>query len=93
MSFMIEIDADTRLIDTPGVRRFIPDRIQKEEVISHMREFAPLEGKCGFGMSCSHRTEPGCKIMEAVAAGVIHEDRYESYLRICDNIEGKCDDD
>jgi ribosome biogenesis GTPase len=47
-----------------------------------MREFAPLEGKCSFGLSCSHRSEPGCKIMEAVAAGVIHEDRYESFLRI-----------
>ncbi|MDR2053006.1 MAG: ribosome small subunit-dependent GTPase, partial [Treponema sp.] len=29
-----------------------------------------------------HETEPGCKVLEAVAAGVIHEDRYESYLRI-----------
>jgi ribosome biogenesis GTPase len=93
MSFMIGINNNTRLIDTPGVRRFIPDRIQKEEVVNYMKEFAPLAGKCSFGMSCSHRTEPGCKIMEAVAAGFIHEDRYESYLRICDSLEGKYNDD
>ena len=93
MSFMIELAGNTRLIDTPGVRRFTPDRIQPEELITHMREFAPLAGKCSFGMSCSHRIEPGCKIMEGVAAGIIHEDRYESYLRIFDNLKEKNNND
>ena len=86
MSFIIELDDNTRLIDTPGVRLFIPDRIKPDEVIYHMKEFAPLAGKCSFGLSCSHKTEVGCKIMEAVAAGVIHEDRYESFLRISEDI-------
>jgi ribosome biogenesis GTPase len=89
MSYMFELTDGTRFIDTPGVRRFIPDRIDSSEVINYMREFAPLAGKCSFGLSCSHRTESGCKIMEAVHAGVIHEDRYESFLRIIDDLEGK----
>ena len=93
MSFMIELSGGTRLIDTPGVRLFIPDGIQADEIISHLREFAPLAGKCSFGLSCSHKTEPGCKIMEAVAAGIIHEDRYESFLRIRDDLEGKYSND
>ena len=93
MSFMIELSDGTKLIDTPGVRRFIPDGIQSGEVITHLREFAPLAGKCSFGLSCSHRTETGCKIMEAVSAGIIHEDRYESFLRIMDDLEGKYNDD
>jgi len=92
MSFMIEMAGNTRLIDTPGVRRFIPD-VKKDELILYMREFAPLAGKCSFGMSCSHKVEPGCKIMEAVHAGVIHEDRYESFLNIGENIEGVYTDD
>jgi ribosome biogenesis GTPase len=79
---------DTRIIDTPGIRRFAPERIPPEEVIFYMKEFAPLAGKCSYGLSCSHRTEPGCKIMEAVHAGVIHEDRYESFLRIKDEMAG-----
>jgi ribosome biogenesis GTPase len=86
MSFMAELDENTRLIDTPGVRLFIPDRIKPEEIIYHMKEFAPLAGKCSFGLSCSHKTETGCKILEAVSAGVIHEDRYESFLRIREDI-------
>jgi len=89
MSYMFQLTDGTSFIDTPGVRRFIPDRIDSSEVINYLREFAPLAGKCSFGLSCSHRTEIGCKIMEAVHAGVIHEDRYESFLRIIDDLEGK----
>ena len=89
MSFMFNISNTTRIIDTPGVRLFIPDGIKADELICHMREFAPLAGKCAYGMSCSHKTEPGCKIMEAVTAGAIHEDRYESFLRITDDLNGK----
>jgi len=92
MSFMVELNPQTRVIDTPGVRLFIPDGIRADELIFRMREFAPLAGKCSFGLSCSHKTEIGCKIMEAVAAGIIHEDRYESFLRIRDDIEGNIND-
>jgi ribosome biogenesis GTPase len=82
----------TFIIDTPGIRRFVPDGIGAEDLILYLREFAPLAGKCTYGLSCSHLTEPGCKILEAVAAGVIHEDRYESFLRIRDELEGKYDE-
>ena len=76
------------IIDTPGFRRFAPERIEPGETIHYMKEFAPLAGRCSYGLSCSHITEPGCKIMEAVHAGKIHEDRYESFLRIRDEMAG-----
>jgi ribosome biogenesis GTPase len=78
-----------RVIDTPGIRRFAIADVKAPELIFYMREFAPLAGKCSYGLSCSHQTEIGCKIMEAVYAGVIHEDRYESFLRIQDELAGK----
>jgi ribosome biogenesis GTPase len=90
---LIDITPDTRIIDTPGIRRFVPDGITADQLILHMREFAPLAGKCTYGLSCSHRIEPGCKIMEAVHAGVIHEDRYTSFLRLHDELSGKNDVD
>jgi ribosome biogenesis GTPase len=93
MSVMHELSDGSKLIDTPGMRRFIPDGIEPDEVIIYFREFAPLAGKCSFGLSCSHRIERGCKIMEAVHAGVIHEDRYDSFLRIMDELAGKENDD
>jgi ribosome biogenesis GTPase len=94
MSVLVEGAEDsgipgTGLIDTPGIRRLLPDGITADEVQFYMKEFAPLMGKCSFGLSCTHRTEPGCKILEAVNAGVIHEDRYESFLRVKDELAGK----
>ena len=80
--------AFTRIIDTPGIRRFALSGIKSEELIFYMKEFSPLAGKCSYGLSCSHKSEPGCKIMEAVDAGVIHEDRYESFLRIREELSG-----
>jgi len=79
----------TRIIDTPGIRRFALAGILPEDLVLHMAEFAPLAGKCSYGLSCSHETEPGCKIMEAVVAGVIHEARYESFLKIREELMGK----
>jgi ribosome biogenesis GTPase len=78
--------AETLIIDTPGIRRFLPWGFKTGELILHMREFAPLAGRCSYGLSCSHRHEPGCKILEAVHAGVIHEDRYDSFLRISEEL-------
>lgn len=86
---LLEKEEGTRIIDTPGIRRFVPAGIQAEALILYMREFAPLAGKCGYGLSCSHETEPGCKVMEAVSAGAIHEDRYESFLRIREELAGR----
>ena len=93
MSIMFELENESKVIDTPGVRRFILDGIQPDEVINYFREIAPLSAQCSFGLSCSHKTERGCKVMEAVHAGIIHEDRYESFLRIMDDLAGKGDDD
>ena len=82
-------EAIIRLIDTPGIRRFAISGISSKDLVLYMKEFAPLAGKCSYGLSCSHESEPGCKIMEAVAAGVIHEDRYINFLRIREELEGK----
>jgi ribosome biogenesis GTPase len=90
MSAMLEVpgsDRKTFIIDTPGIRRFVPEGLSPQDVMLYMREFAPLFGLCTYGASCSHRSEAGCKIMEAVACGEIHEDRYESFLRIQEGLD------
>ncbi|MCI1208138.1 MAG: ribosome small subunit-dependent GTPase A [Treponema sp.] len=75
------------VIDTPGIRRFVLHDIPEEDLQLYFREFSPLVGQCSFGMSCRHHTEPGCKILEAVYSGVISEERYESWQRICNEIK------
>lgn len=75
------------IIDTPGVRRFVIHDIEAKDLALYFREMEPLIGSCSWGLSCSHLHEPGCKILEAVYAGVIHEERYESWQRICEELE------
>jgi len=75
------------IIDTPGVRRFVLHDIAADDLALYFREMKPLVGQCAFGMSCKHKTEPGCKILEAVYAGQISEERFESWQRIKEEIE------
>jgi len=76
------------IIDTPGIRRFAPERVPAQDAALYMREFSALAGSCVFGASCSHESEEGCRIIDAVNSGAIHEDRYESFLRIKDEMSG-----
>lgn len=79
--------AKASIIDTPGVRRFVLHGIEPGELALYFREMAPLVGKCAFGMSCTHTSEPGCKILEAVYSGVISEERFESWKRISEELK------
>ncbi|NLK46460.1 MAG: ribosome small subunit-dependent GTPase A [Treponema sp.] len=78
--------ATADIIDTPGVRRFVLDGIDADDIILYFREIAPIVGTCTFGMSCTHTKEAGCRVLEAVHAGVISEERFESYERIKEEI-------
>ncbi len=79
-------NARASIIDTPGVRRFVLHDIASADLALYFREMKPLVGTCSFGMSCNHDQEPGCKIQEAVYSGIISEERFESWRRICDEI-------
>jgi len=74
--------AEFSIIDTPGVRQLLVNGIRKNEIAFYMKEFAPLAKNCCFGASCTHTSEKGCKILEALETGAIHRDRYESYIRM-----------
>ena len=63
--------------------------IAAEDLALYFREFKPIVGSCTFGMSCTHTAEPGCKILEAVYAGVITEERYASWMRIKDEMKSQ----
>jgi len=68
------------ITDTPGIREIFVDGIEPAELILHYREMAGYYGKCSFS-TCSHTVEKGCALIDAVKNGLVHPDRYESYLR------------
>lgn len=77
-----------RIIDTPGVRQFVPCGVDASQTALYMREIAPRVTECGFGLSCTHKSEEDCAVLAAVARGEIHPDRYESLLRISEELSG-----
>jgi ribosome biogenesis GTPase len=75
-----------RIIDTPGMREFGIFDISKQELSGYFPEMRALIGQCQFN-NCLHVEEPGCAVKKAVEDGVIHPDRYVSYLHILGSIE------
>lgn len=69
------------LIDSPGIREFGLWHMEPEQVLEGFIEFRPFIGYCKF-RDCSHRHEPGCAILEALASGRISEQRMGSYRYI-----------
>ena len=67
--------------DTPGLRSLALWDTEPEELDGYFPELAPLVEHCPFN-DCTHKSEPGCAVRAAVAAGKVKPQRYESYLRL-----------
>jgi ribosome biogenesis GTPase len=78
---LIALDGGGYVADTPGLRGMALWDIEPEELDAYFREIAPLVADCSFS-NCSHTSEPGCAVMEALESGQVHPERYESYLRL-----------
>jgi ribosome biogenesis GTPase / thiamine phosphate phosphatase len=76
---MFEIDAETFIIDSPGIKELGLADIEKEEISHYFPEMLELINQCRFH-NCLHLDEPNCAIKEAVAEGEIAQSRYFSYL-------------
>lgn len=80
-------DGITKVIDTPGFRRLAVRGIDPASLSACFPEIAAIISHCELGARCMHIDEAGCAVKNAVEAGKIHEDRYESYLRIFAELE------
>jgi ribosome biogenesis GTPase len=79
---MFELHFGGRLVDTPGIREFGLWDIAAEELADLFPEMAGHVGRCKFGLSCRHDQEPGCAVRKAVMDGGISPYRYQSYMRL-----------
>ncbi len=69
------------LIDSPGIREFGLSHVQQQDVEAGFIEFAPFLGLCRF-RDCSHKHEPGCALLQALADGQISQQRLDSFRHI-----------
>ena len=69
------------LIDSPGVRDFGFNKIEREVLAYSFIEFRPHISLCKFN-NCSHTVEPNCAIIDAVNNEKISKVRYQNYKQI-----------
>ena len=74
--------------DTPGLRAFEMKGVEPRDLPLLYRDIAAFQGTCRF-RDCSHRDEPGCSVIPAVQEGKIDEERYESYLKLRQELEAE----
>jgi ribosome biogenesis GTPase len=85
---MYDLPFGGRIIDTPGIREFGLVDISKQELSHYFPEMRNIISDCQFN-NCLHINEPGCAVKAAVENETIHIDRYISYCKIFDSINGK----
>ncbi|MGH1537387.1 MAG: ribosome small subunit-dependent GTPase A [Gammaproteobacteria bacterium] len=74
------------LIDSPGVREFSIPKLSVEDISKGFLEIEELRNKCKFH-NCKHINEPKCAVSEAVENNKINKLRYQSYLKMINNLE------
>lgn len=79
---MFDLDFGGSLVDTPGMREFGLWDIAPDELAYLFPEMEEYVGKCKFGLSCQHDSEPGCAIRKAVMDDNISPHRYKSYMNL-----------
>ena len=75
---MIPLAGGGYLVDTPGFSEVGLWGVDPAQLDSCFPEFRPWLSQCRYA-DCRHRTEPGCRIREALERGEIDPSRYESY--------------
>ncbi|MBI3432311.1 MAG: ribosome small subunit-dependent GTPase A [Hydrogenophilales bacterium] len=72
------LDADSAVIDSPGLQEFALQHLDAGALAHAFVEFRPFLGQCRF-RDCRHETEPGCRLQDAVAAGDIDPARLQLF--------------
>lgn len=84
---LILLPAGGLVIDTPGMRELqLPQG--SEGLLAAFDDITNLASECKF-RDCQHLSEPGCAVRAALEEGVLDAGRYESYLKLQEEIAYK----
>ena len=78
---LYHLDADSSLIDSPGLQEFGLNHLSQEILELAFIEFRPYLGNCRFN-NCKHTHEPDCAVIGAVNAGKISAIRLKFYQEL-----------
>lgn len=86
-SEMLEVEKNSYVVDTPGIKGFGLVDIDPSELSHYFTEIFAASRGCKFN-GCTHVHEPGCAVRQSVADGGISRTRYVSYLKMLES-DGK----
>jgi ribosome biogenesis GTPase / thiamine phosphate phosphatase len=72
-------------MDSPGFQTFGVQHIEPMQLAALMPDFAQPAQHCRFA-NCTHRQEPGCAVLAALAQGGIAASRYRIYLELFEEL-------
>jgi len=78
---LVKLDSGGYIVDTPGFSSFELSNIKCEELQLFYPEFGSYLGSCRF-TGCSHISEPGCSVKEAMEKGDVDVGRYNRYVQL-----------
>ena len=84
-SLLVPVPGGGMALDTPGFSFLDLPLMDPDDMPALMNEFHPYEGQCRF-QPCSHRSEPGCAVIDAVRAGAVSRGRWERYGALLDDM-------
>jgi len=73
------------VVDTPGLREVGIWGVDAATLAHSFPEMRAVLGACRF-RDCQHVAEPGCAVRGQVASGAISEARYDSYVRLLEEL-------
>lgn len=82
---LYHLDADSALIDSPGLQEFGLGHLSAGEIEHTFLELRPLLGQCRF-RNCRHDREPDCAVREAVRTGQMDPRRFAVFRTLCAEI-------
>ena len=74
------------LIDTPGIRE-LQLWGDEDDLSENFNDITTLARRCKF-TTCSHTSEPGCAVQEALRAHILSADHYANYLKMKGELGG-----
>jgi len=82
VSFFYDLDHESALIDSPGVRQFSVDYLEPNKIEEGFPEIQQYAENCRF-QDCRHAAEPGCAVNQAVQENNINQQRFRNYQKLC----------
>lgn len=78
---LYHLDAESHLIDSPGLQEFGLGHLDQRDLENAFPEFRPFLGQCRF-RDCRHEHEPGCALQAATESGAIQRKRFEAFCSL-----------